>query len=246
MLRFALLLALAVPAVAASQSAPSCTAFVDMTAPPAALGLAKVTGADPDGRLHFSADSNSGRPCLEARCNTRAYLTSGDELVTAGHNGPFVCAWFKPKGRQVHFGTFGWVRANALTPVSFPTAPPQAAWGGKWVRDRELGLETSLTIHAVGPRLSVKGSTLFAHSREDIARGAVNEGEVDDVIDVRGVMAGLLVPGPGGRPQSLREEDYKYECKIGMALLGDWLIVADNSACGGLNATFSGVCRRDS
>jgi hypothetical protein len=241
-LAMALLFACAGPALAAEDATCDPSVFA---ADIQAAGLAHVAKVESDGRLHFSADSR-GRPCPAVACSLRAYVLKGDELLTGRRLGAWRCAWFKPRAPQSGFGSVGWLRDDALTPVPFAASPALSAWVGRWVRDRPFGLETSLNVRpAPGGRLKVKGSSLFAHSRADVDRGAVNDGEIDDVVDVHGRLAGLLIPGPRGASRSMEPETYKFECRFGMALLGDRLFVADDTACGGLNVSFTGVYRRE-
>ncbi|MFI4976164.1 MAG: hypothetical protein ACHP84_16620 [Caulobacterales bacterium] len=246
MRRLILLLALAsaIPQPAAASDEPSCDPS-SFTHNADIVEAARVAHADTDGRLHFSSGP-SGLPCDAPTCQGASYVVQGDELLTGLTLGDYVCAWFKPRGRQDHFGTLGWLRAGALTAVPTPASPPMSAWAGDWVRDRELGLPTSLTLRPLrNGRLKVTGASLFAHSREDIARGAVNTGEVDQALEVRGRAAGLMLSDAAGQRQSFLGKDYDYACKIGMVLVGDWLVAADDGACGGLNVSFLGVYRRD-
>jgi hypothetical protein len=231
---------LAVPVMVAAREPPSCG--FEFGAEPERLGLARVARGDQGQRLHFRETPDTP-PCATAGCPAGPYLLVGDEVITEQRHGDHVCAWYKPKAKD-RYGTVGWLPVNALTEVPVATDPPLAAWKGEWLRDVRLDLSTSIKVQPTRDgRLKVEGLSLYAADRAAIARGAINDGVIDDVLEVRGRSAGPMLPAGDGRRQSFRPEDHD-DCRIGLALVGDYLVVLDNLGCGGRNVDFRGVYRR--
>ena len=232
MLRLAILiLALSLPVAASAQD---CDLF-GFSQVGAQATLARVSQTNSKGRLAFHAAPH----CL-SDCITKAHLLKGDEVLVGGHEAGLACVIFKPKRPQAADGTVGWLPEAALSPIATP--PPR--WTGYWIEARRWGLETSVILRAAGVgRLAVEGSALWASSRDAIKRGSVNTGELEGEGEVRGSTFGTLST-PDGRLQTRPNAPDDYDCHYGMAVVGDWLLVVDNLACGGANVTFTGVYRR--
>lgn len=217
-LRFLLLLASVLPATAASGSADdgSCRngAFPSEQS---AFALARVIGAS---RLYLLGDTGGCPAKGEHACRQRSYVVPGDTLITGRDRGGHRCAFFPNKVG----GSAGWVDAARLQgqPVPTPTLP---AWAGTW-RDGD----DRLMIEVRGGQLHVAGDAYWpsANPTPEVRPYGPNMGQVD----------ALAVPA--GDTAVFQDAT----CTLRAQLLGDYLIVADNSACGGMNVRFNGVYRR--
>lgn len=178
------------------------------------FSIFKVNG-DSKTRAYFYGDDDD---CPNgANCRKKAYVVGGDEILTAGTYGEFVCAWYQPeKGSE----TVGWIRMDDVRPGYGDEGP--ASWTGKWVF-----AENDLTIESIAEgQLSVKGNAFWKGVGDNI-----HIGEVDD----NGT--------PSDHTLSLGGED-KYDCRVKMTRIGKYLVVSDNKQCGGVNVSFDGVYLR--
>ncbi|WP_343519535.1 hypothetical protein [Sphingomonas sp.] len=155
----------------------------------------------------------------------KAFVAAGDKLVADRSVGSFTFVIFvSPSGKA----TRGWIETAGLRRV---TPPPSAAgWTGDWKFE-----DASITIKP-GTRWGhhhVAGiATWGGHDPERVARGGVNIGDFEsDLV-------------PRGDRMSYVESDDPNLCRVDMRLIGPYLLVEDNSRCGGLNVTFSGTYRR--
>lgn len=165
-------------------------------------------------RAYFHGDEEG---CPGAKCRQTAYVIPGDELIVSRGFGDWLCAWFQPpKGSE----TVGWIPAHQLSVAEAARNPPLARWLGAW----EFHYQ-SLDIRrdAQPGQLRVEGEAFWKGLGDNIHIGEVNgrarpEGNV------------LVV-----------EDDI---CRATLRLVGDYLVVSDNSDCGGMNVRFDGVYRR--
>lgn len=175
-----------------------------------------TVGGNWTARIHFLNDDD-GCPSPEVKCETKSYLITGDQVLISRKYGAWVCGWYQPrKGGE----TVGWLPANKLV-MSEPAAPPALqSWIGLWKYGRK-----SLDIRRDGRSgsLKVKGYAIW-------------EG-VGDNVRVGGVEAAAQ---PSGNELVLVEE----ECRVTLKLIGDYVVAADNSGCGGVNVRFDGVFRK--
>lgn len=174
----------------------------------------KVNG-DSKARAYFYGDDGD---CPNgADCRKKAYVIGGDEILSAGTYGDFVCAWYQPaKGPP----TVGWIRMDDVRPVYGEDGPP--SWTGQWE-----GQGNDIAIEVIGAgRLSVKGNAFWKGVGDNI-----HIGEVDD--------AGT----PVGNVLKLGGED-EYDCRVKLTRVGKYLVVSDNKNCGGVNVSFDGVYLR--
>lgn len=183
------------------------------------LGLARVVGG---GQVHFLEDGKPNCPREDKACEQRAYVVRGDEVITGRVRGPFTCAFFPNRVG----GSAGWVKSSDLAPVTPGADPPMSAWVGQW-RDGD----DTIRLTAKGPALEVAGDAYWpsANPPPDQRPGGPNVGE----------LAGLA--RPRGRTVVFGES---VGCRAELALVGAYLVVADNSGCGGMNVRFNGVYRR--
>jgi hypothetical protein len=187
----------------------------------AEFSLAKVTAVK-DGKVHF-ANSNEGCPdASNAKCQEKAYLVPGDEVVVVKKYENWLCGMYQPKNGR---GTIGWLPAGRLKALNTETNPPLASWVGNWNGENE---SIKIRRGSKAGQLSVSGDAQWVGQ----APGAVNVGGVS------------AAAAPRGNKLDLKEGDEDETCKVSLRLVGDYLVAVDNNKCGGLNVSFDGVLRR--
>ena len=188
---------------------------------PRVSGLAVVTGAGP---LMFGIDG-VGCPSSQAQCLTRAYVVAGDQVLTAGRSGDYVCALF-PNAKG---GSAGYIPASRLAPRPIDVAPALRAWVGRW---KDGDDEIKLTIE--GAKLVVDGSACWPSCNPPLSErpGGPNIGELSGA------------SAPTGNRIVFSTGSGEFDCTADMSLVGGALIVSDNENCGGHNVRFDGVYRR--
>ncbi|MFZ6708707.1 hypothetical protein [Undibacterium sp. TC9W] len=211
-----LLLALASVASAEETKCDSYTFTEDHSK----LALVSVK-ADAEQKLYFYKDEKS---CPEKgdACKTKAYVLTGDELVSNQRRGDWVCAWYPGAKRE----TVGWVRAdslqNKISHAEAAAAKPED-WLGKW----NYYKYAELNIKKKGKSLGYDGNAVW-----DGGGGNVHVG------DISGTMT------PQANKAVLKDSAEDDGCKLELSLLGPYLVVKDNNVCGGMNVSFRGVYRK--
>ncbi|MBH1460560.1 hypothetical protein N7676_11505 [Stenotrophomonas sp. GD03993] len=181
------------------------------------FALAKVVGAP---RLYLLGDMDGCPAKGEPACRQRSYVVSGDTLVTGRDLGSYRCAFFPNKVG----GSAGWVDRSKLQALPVRT-PSLQDWVGDW-KDGDNGLRISVQ----GGQLHVQGDAYWpsANPTPEQRPYGPNIGQVDARATPRGADVEFV-------------ED---TCRVRVHSLGEVLIVADNSECGGMNVRFNGVYRR--
>jgi hypothetical protein len=213
-----LLLVLTVPAHALAQDAPSGNPPNFCRNGGFASDAAEFRTARVVGakgsRAYFHGDEDED--CPSAKCRKKAYLIPGDKVIVSRSLGDWLCAWYQPsKGGE----TVGWIPAHRLSVAETLKSLP-SAWLGKWefyYQTLDIGRDARTGL------LRVEGVALWKGFGDNIHTGAVSgaarpEGNV------------LVV-----------EEDI---CRVNLRLVGAYLVVTDNSDCGGMNVRFDGVYRK--
>jgi hypothetical protein len=200
--------------------------------PTLALGHVR-SGAD---RVQFVKDAwaQPGCPSRAAACAERAYLVPGDRVIVSVRSDAFVCAtYINAKGGD----RSGWLPADA---VADDKAEPAALadWLGKWSRE-----EASITVKAGNAgALRIEGEATFGAGDPDrVKRGAVNSGEIDADVTPSGDRLSFAIDGDATVPV---DKGGDFACKVWMQRVGPWLIVDDNTSCGGAHVTFRGFYTR--
>jgi len=178
------------------------------------FSVMKVNGSKTS-RAYFYSDDDD---CPEgAKCQRKAYVVGGDEVIASRTYGNYVCAWYQPaKGLE----TVGWLRSDQLRPGY--TAEGPGSFTGEWVSG-----ENNLSIRNIGAgALSVKGNAFWKGLGDNI-----HIGEVDDQGSPHDKL--LLIEGSD-----------EYECSLKIRSVGNFLVVSDNKHCGGVNVSFDGVYRK--
>ena len=181
------------------------------------FAVAKVVGTP---RLYLLRDLEGCPEKGEAACRQRSYVVSGDTVVTGRDLGPYRCAFFPNKVG----GSAGWVDRSKLQPVPQVT-PTLQGWAGDW-KDGDNGLQ----IRVRGSQLQVEGDAYWPSANPSLEErpGGPHIGAVNASATPRGSQVDFV-------------ED---TCSVHAQLLGDMLVVSDNSECGGMNVRFDGVYRR--
>lgn len=181
------------------------------------FAVAKVVGTQ---RLYLLGDMDGCPAKGEPACRQRSYVVSGDTVVTGRDLGPYRCAFFPNKVG----GSAGWVERSKLQPVVRVT-PTLQGWAGDW-KDGDNGLSISVR----GSQLHVEGDAYWpsANPTPEQRPYGPNLGQVEAQATPRGSQVDFV-------------ED---SCTVHAQLLGDVLVVSDNSECGGMNVRFDGVYRR--
>jgi hypothetical protein len=165
-------------------------------------------------RAYFHGDEEG---CPGAKCRRTAYVIPGDELIVSRGFGDWLCAWYQPpKGSE----TVGWIPAHLLSVDEAAKRPPLARWLGAW-KFNSQSLDIRRDTQA--GRLRVEGEAFWKGFGDNIHTGAL---------------------GGSARPEGnvlVVEDDI---CRATLRLVGDYLVVGDNSDCGGMNVRFDGVYRR--
>jgi hypothetical protein len=199
------------------------------------VGLAMIGKELPRvGFLSASTEKQPGCPSATPACRLASYLVPGDRVLVGDSVRGFRCATFRsPEGRE----TSGFLPSTALVDQS-TASPTLADWAGRWVRDDEA----SITIKLERAALTVSGqATWSAHDPERVKRGGVNTGDIDTVATPRGNLIAIGSDYDGGNPPDVSNVD---DCRARLRLFGPYLAVEDNTDCGGMNVTFSGVYSR--
>ena len=186
------------------------------------FSLARVTGKAGDKAFFFSSDDFSGNGCPgKDSCRTRAYVIPGDEVLVDQRAAGWVCARYAGKKGQ----TVGWLKAEQVETLP-AEAPALTAWIGTW-RAGENVVEVTAGHGRLEGSLELEGHAFW--------HGGL-KGEVVHSGRMRGATA------PVGDQAVVREgpEDDS-SCVVRLALLGRYLVAADNQRCGGMNVTFDGI-----
>jgi len=186
-------------------------------------------------RVHFMKDGRTpGCPNQTPACAERAYLVSRDRLIVSRRRDAFVCA------THVNAKAFEWSGWLPAAAVAYDNEKPIASadWLGRWIR---VEAEINAKAGKAGVLLIKGEATYGAGDPDRVKRGGVNTGTIEGEVMPAGDSLSFAMTGDATLPVDKGDE---FDCQVWMRRFGSWLIVNDNSHCGGLNVTFSGVYRR--
>jgi len=168
-------------------------------------------------RTHFLSDDDNC-PSADAKCKLKSYLIPGNQVLISRQYGSWVCSWYQPrKGSE----TVGWLPVESLSVYEHPARPSLEKWVGLWkYYDQTLNVKRG----GKADSLMVKGDATWRGLGDNVHVGSV-----------------AATARPQGNELILMEED----CRVALKLVGDFLVVSDNSQCGGANVRFNGVYRRN-
>jgi hypothetical protein len=182
----------------------------------AILGFADVTV---DRLVVLREAYTCGRP--KGLCPSKAYLLRGDRVVAAQVADGFRCIAFDGPRAQ----TTGWVRADALAPVTVPVSGP---WSGTWIR-RTGEATLKITIRGGKPRIAAE-ATARAGDPDNIRTG--------------GAEGPLTIAGDRAKVTDTQTGEI---CVLELRKLGSLILANDgasddgNSPCGGMGVTMNGI-----
>jgi len=169
-------------------------------------------------RVHFYGDDEN---CPNAgNCRQKSYLIAGNQVIVSRKFGNWVCGWYQPKKGTP---TVGWIFSKNLEFVASLQSIERFA--GNW-KFYDNDIEIKKTKDPVG--FEVKGTAFWKGVGDNI-----HVGEIDGKAKWN---EKVLLYG--------EDDKSEYACKVRLSLVGEYLIVADNLNCGGMNVTFSGVYTR--
>lgn len=185
------------------------------------FALAKVTGT---ARLYLLGDMDGCPAKGDAACRQRSYVVGGDTLITGRTHGGYRCGFYPNKVG----GSAGWVEVQRLQPVPLHASPSLRDWSGHWRNG-----DDTLVMQVRDGQLAVTGEAFWPSAQPTPQRPyGPNLGQID------------AVARPVGATVHFTDSD-DAGCKLQAQWLGDYLVVSDNSECGGMNVRFNGVYRRD-
>lgn len=221
-----------VAALAGSSVASAGCVWSDLVQPQARAAVAKPGAA----RLTFVEDGilKPGCPNARAACRLRAYVVPGNVVLAGPTHGDYTCAGFQSVRGAA---TIGWLPTAALAPLTGAAQTP-GDWAGHWV-----AAEQDIVIKAAaGGVLSVAGEATW---------GMAGPGQPPTPSVHTGTLNGTARPVGGvlafteGEDRTLAfaagDQD---SCRARLWRRGPYLVVRDNTNCGGANVSFSGFYAR--
>ena len=177
------------------------------------LALARISAV---GKVHFVTDRRPECPNKSVLCISRAYVVSGDIVITGESEGGYVCAYFPNSSG----GNAGWISASKLTRLPIRSPLTISAWVGEWWHG-----DNWIRISVTGDELTAEGAAIWG-SYETV----VHSGE----------MGGTA--RPNGSAATFEDDG----CRVEVRLVGPYLIAveSEDSVCGGANVSFNGIYRR--
>jgi hypothetical protein len=154
----------------------------------------------------------------ELKC-TPTKVAAGDVVLVYRTEGDWTCGYLsQSKGAGP-----GWVRSQDLREVPAEASPAPAAWVGRWVN----GEDWIRIQRAEWPtRLQLEGKGYWRGNGK-----VLHEGDFAG----NGVLTGNQVHFVEGDADS---------CTVDLTLIGKYLVVNDNSKCGGMNVRFWGIWKK--
>lgn len=200
------------------------------------VSLGRINDVSP--RVNFVKRSDLlGCPNASAACRDKAYLVPGDEVVVLSSGSEFVCAVYANRKGQV---TDGWLPRSAVTTIATKPEIRLSDWIGTWKSGPEQ--EVVIEVDAPSDRLKIHGDASWgASDPKRVEIGAVNVGRIEGDVKADGAMASFGMGENGTVPFDKADDS---DCKVQMMRLGPYLLVKDNSMCGGMNVSFTGVYSR--
>lgn len=225
-------LAVLVAPAAAAQPAGTCQGTPDFEQP---AGLATVIGSE---RVPFVKSQWQDKTCpsAAASCREAAYLVAGNRVLVNGTLRDFACATYRgAKGAT----RSGWIARAALK--AEPAAEPGLSdWAATWVS----GPEQTITIVPKGDSLVLVGEATYGLQDPDrVRRGGVHLGQFQATARPTGPNLAFTEGEDGGRtrPYGLPDD---LSCQVRLRLVPPFLQAQSNTACGGMNVTFTGLYQR--
>lgn len=170
-----------------------------------------------DERAYFFSDDDDCPKLNDPKCQKKSYLITGDKVFVCKTYKAWSCAWYQPKKGN---STVNWLQTEKLKMEEIDKKPALEKWVGTWsYYDNSI----EITKDNKGS-LIVKGDAIY----KGLTSPHIGEIEPTTV-------------KPVGNKLTIGDEADEYSCKVSFILASDFLIVNDNSNCGGANVTFDGI-----
>ncbi len=168
-------------------------------------------------RSYFYDD---GKHCpYRTSCKRKAYLIPGDQLIVGKIEDGWACVWY-PSRRG---GLVGWMDMEHIR-LQSSIMPKNDDWSGTWIGDH-TDAEITIEYHKDG-LVHVEGTAIW-----EGANGVVHDGYFSTTGRIQGDR--LTV-----------DQNMTEDCKVKIRLLNNYLMVADNQRCGGMNVSFSDIYKK--
>jgi hypothetical protein len=182
-------------------------------------------------RASFIANETetAGCPSADAKCQKKAFVVAQNLVLFDSRTAKtgYLCATYIGKtGRE----TDGWLALADVKPVAAPTPD----WIGTWKRDTSADIEI---IRKSAATADLSGNATWGQG------AGTNVGEISAIIDPRQNVQGFGLASDGQTQTAYGKGDPQ-ECAVILKQLGPYLFASDNSYCGGMNVTFSGIYTR--
>ena len=175
---------------------------------------------------NFTADAC---PTASAACRKKSYLVTRDIVLAGRTRSAFTCVDYQSPSAKHQEWTVGWLPSAALTPLPPMQSPKASDWMGSWVHP---GGHLDIVLAGDG-KLKVDGDQAVP-TAHDFHTGVVHA----TAMPRGGVIAFV---DDGSVPFDTPDQG---ECRVRMQRVGPWLVVEDNSGCGGAGVTFTGLYHR--
>ncbi len=187
--------------------------------------IEKMSAANP--RIYFvkSAWENAACPSDAPACQAKAYLVPGDLALACKTKGALTCISYQAMATREQKWTVGWIPTASFAPLPPDPASARSDWTGTW-------------SHA-GGHITISNGKGCASRATYAAAQNVHTGDISATATPA---QGLLVLADDGSTPFDKADDSS--CLVRMQRLGNFLIVEDNSQCGGVMVTFTGFHQR--
>jgi hypothetical protein len=191
--------------------------------------IEKMSAASP--RIYFvkSAWESVACPSNAAACQAKAHLVPGDLGLAGKTNGAFTCISYQAVAAREQKWTVGWIATASFAPVAPDPAPARSDWTGTW---SHAGGHITIS-NGKGGSVRIEGEATYAAAQN------VHTGEISATATPA---HGLLAFADDGSTPFDKADDSS--CLVRMQRFGNFLVVEDNSQCGGVMVTFTGFYQR--
>ncbi len=161
-------------------------------------------------------------------CRLKSYLVPGDLVLVGPTQDAFTCVVFQSPVSKNKTWSKGWLPTSSLQPVAPMPHPKISDWLGTWSHP---GGDIEISKTKIG-KLHVEGEMVVPTAR-DFHSGVV-QADIVPGVDT------IAFADDGSGPFDAEDAG----CRVRMQRIGSYLMVEDNSGCGGAGVTFTGLYRR--
>ncbi len=163
-------------------------------------------------------------PAAGPDCVKKSYLVTGDLVLVGKTRDEFTCISFQSPLATKQIWAHGWLPTAALEPVTPMASPKMSDWIGTWYHP---GGPIEIK-RGKGGKLEIEGGMTVPTAR-DFHNGSFHAEAT-----------------PEGNAIALEDDGSNYGsgCHVRLQRIGPWLLVVDDSGCGGAAVSFTGLYRR--